>query len=128
MKRLLLSFAIICSCSAWLKAEHIIGGELTYRALGSDLYEVQLIVYRDCNGLTNFDNPAYLDVYTALDNVLSLEFTLSDPIVTSIEDGVLECAGPFVATCTEKGVYLDTINLPGIVGGYNIVYNRCCLS
>ncbi len=128
MKRLLLSFAIICVCSTWLKAEHIIGGELTYRDLGSDLYEVQLIIYRDCNGLTNFDNPAYLDVYTALDNVLTLEFTLSDPIVTSIEDGAFECAGPFVSTCTEKGVYLDTISLPDIVGGYNIVYNRCCLS
>ena len=128
MKRLLLLTVIVCLISPFLKAEHIIGGELTYRDLGSDLYEVQLIIYRDCNGTTDYDNPAYLAVYTALDNVLALEFTLSSPIINLYDEDAFECAGPFVSSCVEIGVYLDTISLPDIVGGYNIVYNRCCLS
>ncbi|MFM8371673.1 MAG: hypothetical protein ACKOCO_04760, partial [Bacteroidota bacterium] len=42
-----------------LRATHIVGGEITYRCLGGQTYQVMLTVYRDCyNGRPPFDDPA----------------------------------------------------------------------
>ena len=54
-------------------ATHIVGGELTYRYVGNDQYEISLTVYRDCyNGVPPFDNPAYVFVYDAFNNLYTI--------------------------------------------------------
>jgi hypothetical protein len=48
MKRFfLLVFLLICTISV-LRGTHIVGGEITYKCLGGDQYEISLTVYRDC--------------------------------------------------------------------------------
>src|SRR5690606_29760087 len=39
---------LLAGFSGKLQASHIVGGELTYRCLGGDLYEIKLDIYQDC--------------------------------------------------------------------------------
>jgi len=45
---------------------HIVGGDVTYRCLGNDRYEISLTVRRDCingNPGAQFDDPAHLGIF-----------------------------------------------------------------
>ncbi len=108
-------------------ATHIVGGELNYRYLGNDNYEIKLTVYRDCyNGIPQFDDPAYLGVFNIFNNlvtVYSMPFLGKDtvqPYITS------PCLPPPINVCYERTTYITTINLPATPGGYQLVYQRCC--
>jgi hypothetical protein len=35
-----------------LKASHLLGGELSYKCLGNGLYEFEVVLYRDCSGIS----------------------------------------------------------------------------
>ena len=57
-------FLVILLFSFKTKATHIVGGELNYKHLGNNNYEIRLTLYKDCNlGNTDFDNPAALGVF-----------------------------------------------------------------
>lgn len=112
-----------------LNATHIVGGEITYKCLGNNQYEVTLIVYRDCyTGVPWFDDPASIGVFDANWNLKqelllpwdpasndTLPIILSDPCLTVPPD-----------VCAHGARYRDTIELPFITGGYSLVYQRCC--
>lgn len=52
MLRKLSAFLILCLAFAvQARATHISGGEIYYRCLGGDQYEITLVVYRDCVGI-----------------------------------------------------------------------------
>ena len=54
-------------------ATHLVGGNLTYRCLGNNLYEIRLTVRRDClTGAQNaqFDDPASIGFFDAVTNQL----------------------------------------------------------
>ena len=41
------------------KSAHLVGGEITYTCVGNNVYQIELIVYRDCNSTgAQLDNPA----------------------------------------------------------------------
>ena len=67
MQKKLLSFLfIVFSFLGFFKAHatHIVGGELNYKNLGGNNYEIRLTVYRDCYvGVPPFDNPAYVGIF-----------------------------------------------------------------
>ncbi|MFN0034910.1 MAG: gliding motility-associated C-terminal domain-containing protein [Saprospiraceae bacterium] len=112
-------------------ATHIVGGEITYRCLGNDSYEITLTVYRDCyNGVPNFDNPATVGIYEkGADSVLvkklslpynafsndTLPIVLNNPCLTVPPD-----------VCVHKATYRTITTLPFNPNGYIIVYQRCC--
>ncbi len=112
-----------------LSATHIVGGEITYRCLGNDQYEITLAVYRDCfNGVPWFDNPAILGIYDAnwtlvqkpllpwnVSNNDTLPIILTNPCLT---------APPNVCVHTTR--YTTVVTLPFQPGGYTFVYQRCC--
>ena len=57
-------FLLFCLPALRLSATHIVGGEITYRCLGNNQYEITLTVYRDCyNGVPFFDDPASVGIY-----------------------------------------------------------------
>ncbi|MCE2823708.1 MAG: hypothetical protein LW693_14975 [Saprospiraceae bacterium] len=59
-----LFWAVLVCLPGTIHATHIVGGEITYRCLGGQTYQVQLTVYRDCyNGRPPFDDPAIVGVY-----------------------------------------------------------------
>lgn len=111
------------------KATHIIGGEIGYKSLMNDNYEIVLSVYRDCvNGAANapFDNPAYLGVYNengVLIADIAVPFAGDDTISTNLND---PCLVILEEVCVHTSTYRTTVNLPMIQGGYTLVYQRCC--
>ena len=65
-------------CILWLipqeaSATHIVGGDLTYRCLGNNLYEIRLTMRRDCflgDPAAQFDDPASIGFFDAQTNQL----------------------------------------------------------
>ncbi len=129
MHRLLFSGLFLLLGTSPLWATHIVGGEITYRCLGNNNYEITLSVYRDCyNGEPPFDDPASVGVFdqdtTLLDHLRipfipngddTLNILLSNPCLIVPPD-----------VCVHRFFYRDTVNLPFLAGGYTLVYQRCC--
>ena len=100
---------------------------MNYTCLGNNLYEIELIVFRDCeNGVPYFDDPAYIGIYN--NNVLVDEAEIIWQMVDDTLDPILN--GPcFVKppdVCVHTSRYLDTVELLPIAGGYTLMYQRCC--
>ncbi|MDQ3142589.1 MAG: hypothetical protein M3Q56_10130 [Bacteroidota bacterium] len=126
--------ALIISCSVTSAfTTHIVGGDVSYRCLGGNLYEISLTLRRDCqNGQANFDSPAALGIFDAngilLTNlanngVLRMAFR-SDDTLNEILDTRCGLIGGNV--CVHTTTYRETIELPFRTGGYVLVYQRCC--
>lgn len=126
MKRNLL-FCILFAASLYSKATHIVGGEMNYKYLGANKYEIRLTVYRDCYvGVPPFDNPATVGIWDSNNNpvqVLQMTFRGLDTLQPSISD---PCTIPPLDFCYEVTTYIDTVTLPPLVGGYQLSYQRCC--
>lgn len=108
-------------------ATHIVGGEIYYDYLGNSQYKITLKVYRDCyNGIPPLDNPARINIFDNNGNVVkSLDVYLSS--VTSLPPSINNpCIQAPNTVCVEEGIYEFTETLPPQVGGYYIVYQRCC--
>ena len=108
---------------------HLVGGEINYQYLGSNNYNVQINVYRDCyNGIPPFDNPLTLGIYDVNNNLLNTyDVNLGNQLnFTDIASNCIQ-TGPY-GFCYEVGRYSILINLPPIAGGYQLVYQRCCVS
>ncbi len=110
-----------------VEATHIVGGELNYRSIGNNFYEIRLTVYRDCyNGIPPFDNPASLGIFDAFNNLVAdipLDFPGSDTIPPTINS---PCFIPPTNICYERTTYIDTVRLDPSPGGYQLAYQRCC--
>jgi gliding motility-associated-like protein len=106
---------------------HIVGGEITYRDLGGFNYEVTLKLYRDChNGEAAYDDPTYITVFNSAGQVVNLlEIAFPGSKVLPILP-ISPCLSPPTDVCVEEAVFVDTINLPPIPGGYQLSYERCC--
>ncbi len=123
----LLVFSLMAFGAREARAAHLIGGELNYRCINDSVYEITLVIYRDCAGSgADFDNPSYLFVYDAAGTYLRL-LTLTSPSITLLpvtSDNPCLTIPPGI--CVERGIYTGTFTLPPIPGGYQIVYQRCC--
>lgn len=130
MQKKLLPFLFIAfSFLGFFKANatHIVGGELNYKNLGGNNYEIRLTVYRDCYvGVPPFDNPAYVGIFNSSNQLLqtlTMTFRGLDTLPPTIND---PCTIPPLDFCYEVTTYIDTVNLPPLAGGYQISYQRCC--
>lgn len=123
----LLLIVFICCTLGKLHATHIVGGELNYRCLGGDTYELKLTIYRDCyNGVPFFDNPAAIgifDVNNVLLNTVYINVQNNDTTEINLSDPCL-VVPPNV--CYHRTIYTDTVSLPYRSGGYQLAYQRCC--
>jgi len=110
-----------------IRATHIVGGNITYRYLDSNRYEITLTVYRDCyNGVPPFDNPASIGVFNDSNQLVMqlLVFHLQRDTLPKISPA--PCLHAPVDVCVETTLYIDTVVLPPIHGGYQLAYQRCC--
>ncbi len=123
----LFCFALLLLGVFQARATHIVGGELNYKKLTGNNYEIRLTVYRDCYvGVPPFDNPATVGIFNSSNQLLqTLQMTFRglDTLPPTIND---PCTIPPLDFCYEVTTYIDTINLPPIPGGYQISYQRCC--
>ena len=118
-------------------ASHIVGGEMSYRCLGNNEYEISLTVYRDCYNATagaDFDPLASIGIFDANNNLVTslggvdsgqllIPQTVPDTLEIILTDPCLTAPGN---TCVEYMTYVDTVTLTLISGGYQLVYQRCC--
>lgn len=117
-------------------ATHLVGGEITYSCEGYNVdddtysYEITLTVYRDCGPAnvnnTFFDDVAYIGIYEGTflyDTELIYYPGFNTNIDTELNN---DCVSIPVSACVQKAVYISTIDLDFINGGYDIVYQRCC--
>ncbi len=125
------------SFKADVSATHIVGGELKYRSLGSNRYEVTLTFRRDCDGGAPeavFDNPARIYIYNGKGNfqnqlpnngVLKMELNNNDTLNNII---MSDCGFEGNQVCVHETIYKEEVLLPYNPGddGYILSYRRCC--
>jgi gliding motility-associated-like protein len=99
---------------------------MTYRNLGNNNYEIKLKLYRDCGNIFNpYDNFAFIGIYNTnktLVKKLAVPFPGAHRVV---QPSPSFCFIP-PGICSEEAIYMDTVNLPAITGGYDVVYQLCC--
>jgi len=106
-------------------ATHIIGGEMNYKCLGNDQYQVSLTVYRDCYlGEAPLDDTAYVAAFN-IDGALVTTLPILLGQIDTINQ-VDACLLIPANICVETTTYIDTITLVNRPGGYRLVYQRCC--
>ncbi len=125
MKNVFLSLFLLTGLAGF--STHIVGGEIYYDCLGGNNYKITLKSYRDCyNGQAPYDNPASIAVYDVngvlIANLL-IPYTGSDTMPIFLAN---PCFIPPTNVCVEEAIYIDTVNLPPVTGGYTLVYQRCC--
>ena len=130
LKKTFLLF-ILCFFSIPTYATHLIGGEMTYNCLGNNLYEITLIMYVDCGpsnttGIT-FDATGIISIYNS-DNEWVQDLLISEPQQIELSDETVgnDCLELPADLCVLRGVYTVQVELPSIVGGYQLAYQRCC--
>ena len=119
-----------------VQASHIVGGDLTYRCLGGNQYEIRLTMRRDCllgDPDAFFDNPASVAFFDGATNVLlsSIGFNgqllmpyMANDTLDHIE--ISDCSVISGLVCVHQTTYIDTIFLPFRPTGYIMAYQRCC--
>lgn len=114
-----------------MNATHIIGGDMTYRYIGENRYEITLTLRRDCQfGKVNFDTVASIGVFQKqLDGSVTLYRELRIPFMASDTVGntiVSNCGFIGSQVCVQRTSYRDTITLVDSDLGYIVAYQRCC--
>lgn len=112
-----------------VKATHIVGGEISYRHLVNDSFELTLVLYVDCiNGspaAVSQDSIAVLGIFNAT-NTLVQSVTLKRSLPVRINSVNYNCIQPPTNACVDQYTYITTVNLPQVSGGYVIAFQRCC--
>ena len=124
----ILIIVLIFLTSLTLKSAHIVGGEITYRCLDSNRYEITLTLFRDCNGIL-FANGAQIGCFNGGTGALVTSTYV--PLDTS-QFVPLNAVSPCLiippGTCLEQATYIDTVTLLPDTNGYDISFSVCCRS
>ena len=146
MKYLLKFILIICFCFCINKSEatHIIGGEMSYKHLGNNFYELSFKLYRDCNvGNANYDSLTFITIYQNTDsgytyvnqtnqfnyyvNGFFFQGYIHRPKPTRLPlFSPDSCNLAPSNVCVEEAIMVDTFQLPYNKFGYTFIYQRCC--
>lgn len=110
------------------KSAHLVGGEMNYRCLGNNSYEIKLKIYRDCNGTgAAFDPIAKIGIFNGGSTSLVSQLNVPLPGFTLVPiNTVSSCLLVPPNLCIQEAIYVDTVTLLPSLTGYDIVYQRCC--
>lgn len=122
---------LLCWSSSF--ASHTMGGDVTYRCLGGNQFEITLILYQDClDGqpqAINEDDPAWYAIYTKGPNPTLVQSAAvpSTLTINQVPTGFSnDCINNYPNTCMRMQQFKFTVQLPPTDKGYYIVYQRCC--
>lgn len=109
-------------------AAHLVGGDLTYTCTGNNMYQLKLVVYRDCNSTgAQLDQTASIGIYDGVSGQLLYNLQVNKgatiPLPANTGNPCLQ-APPNI--CTEYANYITIQSLPPRASGYVISYQRCC--
>lgn len=113
-------------------ATHIVGGEMSYKHLGFNEYEITLMLYIDCfngnSGAISQDQFANFSVFRGDSGFLMLNLCKS--VLRSNPERVSKtnynCIKISPDACVDAYKYIGIMSLPPIPGGYIISFQRCC--
>lgn len=112
------------------KADHLMGGDLSYTCVGSNVYQVNLTVYRNCNSTNqNLDTDADFTVFNALTRTVIKQFNIplvSQTLIPNPPSTPCFRAPSQGEVCVELLQYQGTVSLPASTTGYILAYQRCC--
>ncbi len=118
-----------------LNATHIVGGNLTYRKVGPNTFEITLELRRDCflgSSEAEFDNPAAIGIFSSMgalqlglgtNGAILIPYDASDTLNNII---ISDCGFEGTQVCVEEFKYKQVVTLPRRSGGYILAYQRCC--
>jgi len=120
--------AFICLWAINSRGAHLVGGEMSYRCLGGNSYEITLKIYRDCAGMgAPFDAFAKVGIFQGVTGIRDTLLNVSLPGFTAVPlNSVSSCLAIPTGLCLQEAIYVDTITLLPDSNGYDIVYHRCC--
>ncbi|MBX7181518.1 MAG: PKD domain-containing protein, partial [Bacteroidia bacterium] len=124
LQRTIFLFSLLLSLNSL--ASHIVGGEINYTYLGSNQYQIDITMFRDCNSTTDFDDPAAIGIFDLngnLVNTIDINLGAVNTVNASINN---PCITPPSSVCTEVTTYSTVVTLPPNGTGYQVVYQRCC--
>ncbi|RYD56491.1 MAG: PKD domain-containing protein [Sphingobacteriales bacterium] len=111
-------------------ASHIVGGELTYRCVGQNVYELRLDIYQDClNGqdlARAQDTPAFITVFNLDDGTLFNDSISASSFSVVPPEFNNSCVNNAPPTCLTKVTFFKRYTLRPNQRGYRIAYVRCC--
>ena len=116
-----------------VQASHIVGGDLTYKHISGDSFELNLRIYRDKESSTPFDSTVYFFIYDE-DTNGNINLFETRTVISPNPAGIN--MDPFIDPCVESPpdvefeylIYKDTIVLPntGDLKSYHVASQRCC--
>ena len=130
---LVMAIYMMAPSETW--ATHIVGGNLTYKHISGNTYQVRLTLRRDCllgSPEAQFDDPASIGIFTSAgalatwlgnNGQLKIPFMTSDTLNEYIRS---DCGFEGTQVCVHETIYQGNINLPERPGGYILAYQRCC--
>ena len=124
MKKIVFFFILLLPFSSL--GDHIIGGDIYYDDLGGGNYKFYITIYRDCNAEGAwFDDPLKLTVYNNGSLIVNVNVPFPGYITVPV-DFDNPCATAPSNICVQRAIYETTLQLPPVIGGYTVSYQRCC--
>lgn len=127
MKKVGVLFLLILIGSRLGFADHLNGGEMSYRCISNNSYEITLIIYRNCNSLNNnLDQVSNITLYDRNSNFPVTTFQI--PLIGSERIPVPPATPCFTPpdVCVDKLTYRGRVNFVVPAAGSRLVYQRCC--
>lgn len=128
IKRALLLVLLLLSTTK-LMATHVVGGDITYRHITNDSFEITLTLYVDCiNGnpaAIRQDTNAMVGIFDS-SGTLQYGYLQYRGLPQRINSVNYNCVQPPSNACVDKYIYTYFVRLPYINGGYILAYQRCC--
>lgn len=125
----LLSVLILAVAIA-ARATHIAGGEVTYKWLGGNTYQVRIDIYQDClhgeREALEQDNPAYIAIFEGSGYRKLVDSIPASSILRVPANFSNDCINNPPTLCLNRLTFIQNYQLPPNTTGYYIVYQRCC--
>lgn len=125
---LVLAFLVVFKAGA----THIVGGEVTYKCLGNNEYEVRIDLYQDCvSGDVNAiaqDSPAFISIFNGNGRRILIDTSLfrAEPNLRVPTNFNNSCVNNPPNLCLNRATFIRNYYLPPNSNGYTVVYQRCC--
>lgn len=136
MHRGLMKILILCLLlsgpAITASASHIVGGEVSYKCLGNNQYQVTVNIYEDCKGdptAIEQDDPGYISIYdgTGFAHLYLFDSVrMQRPKVNVPANFSNQCIKNYPDVCLWKVTFTRIYTLAASSTGYIIVYQRCC--
>lgn len=128
-----LFFTFLLLIGKQAQANHMYGGELSYKCLGGNNFQITITLYQNCltedaRNAIAYDNPVEYAIY---ENSPGYPFFTSDNstnvVSEFLEHGFSnECIDNIPSVCLQKSTFVFNVALPPSIYGYTIAYQRCC--